>query len=160
MLTAGILVTPVALLVVVLVAWRGAAFQNGRTSRVVSETDVEPKDRHDLVPELEETLKGYGPGPRSTHKHVTRYLPEAPAPPALLGTVELIFEGTPQFRARVGRTRLQLVRGLARSRAEHPAGRGDAGMVRRHALGRFSLLRREGQRVDNLKVERGPTVEH
>jgi hypothetical protein len=143
MLTAGILaVIPVALLVALLVARSGAAFQNWRTSRALSQTDVEPKDRHDLIPELEETPKGYGLRPRSTHEQVTKCRPEALAPPALLGTAELIFEGAPQFRAR--RTRLQLAQArLAQSRAEHPAARGDAGMVHRHALGRSGLLRRE-----------------
>ena len=52
-------VISVALLGSVLLASKGGARWRDRTGEMWSETEVKYKARHDLIPKLEETLKGY-----------------------------------------------------------------------------------------------------
>jgi hypothetical protein len=65
-------VTSVALLGGVLLASKRRTRRRNRTSEVWSETDVDYKARNDLIPKLEETLRGYAFRPRGALQSVTR----------------------------------------------------------------------------------------
>ncbi len=64
----------------VLLASKARASRRNRTAEVWSETEVDYKARHDLIPKLEETLKGYTFRPRATLQAVTRAR-RVPTPP-------------------------------------------------------------------------------
>ena len=64
-------IIPVALLGSVLLASHGGARGNNRTSTVRLATNVEYKALHDLVPSVEETLKGYALDQRETSEAAT-----------------------------------------------------------------------------------------
>ena len=65
-------VIPIALLGSALLATKGGASRRKLTSDVWSENEVDYQARHDLVPKLEEALRGYAFGPREAREVVTR----------------------------------------------------------------------------------------
>ena len=58
-------VIPIALLGSTLLASKGGASRRNLTSDFSSENEVDYKARNDLVPKLEEALRGYAFGPRA-----------------------------------------------------------------------------------------------
>jgi len=64
-------VIPIALLGSFFLASNGRASRRKRTADVWSETEVDYKARHDLIPTLEETLRGYTFRPRRALQAVT-----------------------------------------------------------------------------------------
>lgn len=64
-------IIPVALLGGVLLAFNGGARRRNRTSADRLGAEVEYEARHDLIPSLEETLKGYAFRQRETSEPVT-----------------------------------------------------------------------------------------
>lgn len=115
----GVLI--VILIIIVVVALIAVASYNGlvkrrnRTQEAWSEIDVELKRRHDLIPNLVETVKGYAAHERGTFEAVTAARANAvsagatgdpskigPAENALSGTLRSLFavaENYPQLRA-------------------------------------------------------------
>lgn len=70
----AVIVVVVVLVVVVLggiVAYNGLVRRRNRTQEAWSEIDVELKRRHDLIPNLVETVKGYAAHERETFEAVT-----------------------------------------------------------------------------------------
>jgi hypothetical protein len=65
-------VIPIALLGSALVASKRGASRRNFTSDVWSENEVDYKARNDLVPKLEEALRGYAFGPREARQADTR----------------------------------------------------------------------------------------
>ena len=63
---------PLTLLSSVFFAPKGGGSRHYGTSDVWSETEVDYKARHDLVPQLEGALRGYAFGPREARQAVTR----------------------------------------------------------------------------------------
>jgi hypothetical protein len=73
-------VIPIVLVGSVLLASKARASRRNRTAEVWSETEVDYKARHDLIPKLEETLKGYAFRPMATLQAVTKAR-RVPVPP-------------------------------------------------------------------------------
>jgi LemA protein len=67
-----VVVIPIGLFASALLASKGGASRRDPTSDVWSETEVDYKARHDLVPQLEGALRGYAFGPREARQAVTR----------------------------------------------------------------------------------------
>src|SRR5437773_9366429 len=69
-----VIVLVVVVLLLVLVVWasfNGLVRRRNRTQEAWSQIDVELKRRHDLVPNLVETVKGYAAHERGTFEAVT-----------------------------------------------------------------------------------------
>ena len=61
-------VIPIALLGSFLLASNGRARRRNRATEVWSQTEIDYKTRHDLIPKLEETLRGYVFRPRQAFR--------------------------------------------------------------------------------------------
>jgi LemA protein len=110
-----IIVIVVLLALVLWVAFNGLVKKRNRTQEAFSEIDVELKRRHDLVPNLVSTVKGYATHEQGTFEAVTQARANAvtagatgdpskiaPAENALSGTLRSLFavaENYPQLRA-------------------------------------------------------------
>jgi len=124
MLVLIIVIAIVVVLVLGLVlAFNGLVKKRNRTQEAWSQIDVELKRRHDLIPNLIETVKGYAAHESSTFEAVTNARAAAvsagasgdpakvaPAENALTGTLRSLFavaENYPQLRAVESFTQLQ-----------------------------------------------------
>jgi hypothetical protein len=67
-------VIPVLVLGGALVVSKGGARRRNRASEIWLETEVEYKARNDLIPKLEDTLKGYAFHPNEASREVTAVL--------------------------------------------------------------------------------------
>lgn len=61
----------VVLLLIAIFSFNGLVKRRNRTAEAWSQIDVELKRRHDLVPNLVETVKGYAAHERQTYEAVT-----------------------------------------------------------------------------------------
>src|SRR6201997_379469 len=75
------LIVVVAVLVVLLgvpvLAFNGLVRRRNRTREAWSEIDVELKRRHDLIPNLVETVKGYAAHERGTFENIAKFRSQA-----------------------------------------------------------------------------------
>jgi LemA protein len=110
-----ILIIIVVVAVIAVLSYNGLVKRRNRTQEAWSEIDVELKRRHDLIPNLVETVKGYAAHERGTFEAVTNARANAvsagatgdpskigPAENALSGTLRSLFavaENYPQLRA-------------------------------------------------------------
>jgi len=113
----------VVLLVLAVLAYNGLVRRRNRTQEAWSQIDVELKRRHDLIPNLVETVKGYASHERETFEAVTNARAAAvsagatgdpasiaPAENALSASLRSLFavaENYPQLRAVESFTQLQ-----------------------------------------------------
>ena len=118
-----LLLVLVVIALVVVLAYNGLVRRRNRTEEAWSEIDVELKRRHDLIPNLVETVKGYAAHERATFEAVTSARAEAVSAgatgdPARIGPAEdrltqslrslfAVAEQYPQLRAVETFTRLQ-----------------------------------------------------
>jgi LemA protein len=118
-----IIVVVAVVLLVVILAFNGLVRKRNRTQEAWSQIDVELKRRHDLVPNLVETVKGYAAHERETFEAVTNARAAAvsagqtgspaqvgPAENALtqaLGRLMAVVENYPQLQAVQNFTQLQ-----------------------------------------------------
>ena len=66
-----IIVVAVVVVLLVVLAFNGLVRKRNRTQEAWSQIDVELKRRHDLIPNLVETVKGYAAHERQTFEAVT-----------------------------------------------------------------------------------------
>jgi LemA protein len=67
----GLVVLAIPLVVALILAYNGLITRRNRTQEAWSQIDVESKRRHDLIPNLVKTVKGYAAHERQTFEAVT-----------------------------------------------------------------------------------------
>jgi LemA protein len=118
-----IVVVLIVLVLLLILAFNGLVRKRNRTQEAWAQIDVELKRRHDLIPNLVETVKGYASHERETFEEVTRARAAAvtavqtgspaqiaPAENALtasLGRLMAVAENYPQLQAIQSFTQLQ-----------------------------------------------------